>query len=147
MADIEEQIRKAEEEGKFRDLPGKGKPLKLESNVYEDPDWRVANHLLQTSGYSLPWIVLQQEIDTEWGAAKQTLARIWQWRSDSLKSGKQAEMVEAEWDRALVSFNEQVVLLNRKIRDYNLQVKLIQLQRPFIKTQTEIDRICSAQGV
>lgn len=146
MADIEEQIRKAEEEGKFRDLPGKGKPLKLESNAYEDPDWRMANHLLQTSGYSLPWIVLQQEIDVEWAAAKQTLARIWQWRSDSLKSDKQAEMVEAEWDRALASFNEQVVLLNRKIRDYNLQVKLIQLQRPFIKTQTEIDRICSAQG-
>ena len=140
MADIEEQIRKAVEEGKFSELPGKGKPLKLETNVFEDPDWRMANHILQTSGYALPWIVLQQEIEAEWGVAKQELARVWQWR---MKEDRPAEMVEMEWKRALSAFEQQVVLINRKIRDYNLQVGLVQLQRPLIKAHTEIEHICS----
>ena len=53
---IEEIIRQAMQEGKFDDLPGKGKPLNLDQNPHQDPDWRVAHHLLKSAGFSLPWI-------------------------------------------------------------------------------------------
>jgi len=56
VPNAEEQIRRAIEEGKFDNLPGKGKPLNLEQNPFEDPEWRLANHVLITSGFSLPWI-------------------------------------------------------------------------------------------
>ena len=42
---IEEQIRRAIQEGKFDDLPGKGKPLKLDENPFEESEWRMANKI------------------------------------------------------------------------------------------------------
>ena len=63
MPNAEEQIRRAIEEGKFDNLPGKGKPLHLDQNPFEDPDWRLANHVLKTSGFSLPWIEKRNEIE------------------------------------------------------------------------------------
>ena len=42
---IEEIIRRAIQEGKFDDLPGKGEPLQLDDNPHEDPEWRAAHHI------------------------------------------------------------------------------------------------------
>ncbi|MEA3440806.1 MAG: DUF1992 domain-containing protein [Chloroflexota bacterium] len=56
MTGIEEHIRRAMEEGKFDDLPGKGKPLRLDHNPHEDPQWRTAYRMLRNSGFTLPWI-------------------------------------------------------------------------------------------
>ncbi len=61
MSNIEDHIRRAIEEGKFDDLPGKGKPLKLEDDPFVDPEWRLAHHMLRCSGFSLPWIERRQE--------------------------------------------------------------------------------------
>ena len=56
MPNIDEHIRKAQQEGKFDDLPGKGKPLKLEDDPHADPAWQLAFRMLKEAGYSLPWI-------------------------------------------------------------------------------------------
>jgi len=37
---IDEIIRRAIEEGQFDDLPGKGKPLRLDEDPNSDPAWR-----------------------------------------------------------------------------------------------------------
>ena len=37
---IEEQLRKAREEGKFDHLRGHGQPLRLDENPFEDPTWQ-----------------------------------------------------------------------------------------------------------
>ena len=42
---IEEQLRKAREEGKFDNLRGHGQPLDLSENPFEDPTWRLANDM------------------------------------------------------------------------------------------------------
>ena len=55
----DEAIRKAMEEGKFDNLPGKGKPLKLDEDPFEDPEWRLANKMLKEGGY-------QGTISAEW---------------------------------------------------------------------------------
>ena len=56
MNKAEDQIRRAMEEGKFDDLPGEGKPLRLENDPFEDPEWRMAHHVLRNGGFTLPWI-------------------------------------------------------------------------------------------
>ncbi len=80
MNSIEEQIREAIAAGKFSNLRGKGKPLPLEEDPYEDPDWRLAYHLLHENGYSLPWIETRREIEAELDACRQALRKAWQRR-------------------------------------------------------------------
>ncbi|WP_188456323.1 DnaJ family domain-containing protein [Virgibacillus oceani] len=57
-----EIIRQAEKDGLFDDLPGKGKPLKLDNNYFNNPDKQIYKTLKDNN--ILPkWIKLSKEID------------------------------------------------------------------------------------
>ena len=47
---IEEQLRKAREDGKFDNLRGHGQPLPNDDNPFEDPAWQMANDVLKKNG-------------------------------------------------------------------------------------------------
>ena len=142
MADIEEHIRKAIEDGKFNDLPGKGKPLKLEDDTFEDPDWRLAYHVLREGGYSLPWIEQRREIETEIEATRTALLQAWEWRQEALAEKKWAyAMVEEDWRRALKVFEQKVAKINQMIFDYNLQTPTDSMQIMKLNPQTELKRL------
>ena len=146
MADIEEHIRKAIEAGKFADLPGKGKPLKLEDNVHEDPEWRLAHHVLRESGFSLPWIELQREIDVEIEALRASLRSAWAWRLEALQRGDAPQLVEQEWGRALKRFGEQAEKLNKRIFDFNLQAPSVAVQRLKLNVERELEMVKSGDS-
>ena len=141
MKSIEEQIRKAMEEGQFNNLKGKGKPLNLDDNPYADPDWKLAHHVIKSSGFTLPWIETRQEIDTESEALQIALQRAWEWRLDALERKQPTELVNAEWQRALNVFNAQVERINKKIRSYNLDVPADQFQVFPLQAARIIERI------
>ena len=46
----ERKIREAMAEGAFDNLSGKGRPLNLEEDPYEDPSLRMAHRLLRNNG-------------------------------------------------------------------------------------------------
>lgn len=141
MADpLEEIIRRAIEEGKFADLAGKGKPLRMEENPHEDPEWRAAHHILKTAGFSLPWIETLGEINRAAQELRAGLDRAWQWRQASITS-QDPRLVEAEWQRAQAAFRKQVVDLNKRIADYNLQAPSPRFQRPKLDADREIEQI------
>jgi DnaJ homolog subfamily C member 28 len=146
MADIEEHIRKAIEEGKFDDLPGKGKPLKLEDTTHEDPDWRLAYHVLREGGFSLPWIELQQEIETETAALRASLRSAWEWRLEASGRGDSSLLVEQEWERVVKKFGEQVEKLNKRIFDFNLQAPSISVQRMKLDVERELEMVKSGDS-
>jgi hypothetical protein len=124
----DEAIRKAMEEGAFEGLAGKGKPLKLEDNPFEDPSWRMAHHLLQANDFTLPWIDARNEIEADLDAARQRLGRAWH----------AARRAPQAWQRAQQAFRQQVEALNRRIRDYNLAVPNEQLHRLPLNAEREI---------
>jgi hypothetical protein len=131
MNSIEEQIREAIAAGKFSNLRGKGKPLPLEEDPYEDPDWRLAYHLLRENGYSLPWIETRREIEAELDACRQALRRAWQrWKSARR---------DDEWNAARSAFIEQVESLNQRILTLNLQLPNPTLQLPRINLAQELE--------
>jgi len=138
MNSLEEQIRKAIEEGKFDDLPGKGKPLHLDDNPHADPDWALAYHVLQSSGYTLPWIETRKEIEADLEAARANLRRAWEWKQRALEQGKPEILVEAEWRRASKAFIEQIESINHRIKTYNLEVPSSQFQLPKVLVEAEI---------
>jgi len=135
---IEEHIRKAIEEGGFDDLPGKGQPLHLEENPLEDPEWRLASHVLRSSGFTLPWIEARREIQSEIEAARLTLARAWSYHKSSQSNDRHDEWMESEWQRFLQSFCEQVALLNRRIEDFNLQAPSLRFHLRKLNAEKEI---------
>lgn len=144
MAYVEELLRQAIAAGKFEQLPGKGQPLKLEEHPFVDPDWRLAYHLLKSSGFTLPWLELRQEIEAQIVTARQMLQQAWEWRQDALHSGLQPGSVEQEWGRACARFSAQVEKINRQIFDYNLKAPLERFQLRRLDLATEIQAVQEA---
>lgn len=140
---IEEQIRQAMQEGKFDNLPGKGQPLRLDENPHEDPEWRLAHHMLHGSGYTLPWIAARNEIEAEIEAARLELLRTWTWRREALDEVPLClpyEQVERAWQRAVEAFREQALCINKRILAYNLQAPLERFQLLPLNVEQEIKR-------
>jgi DnaJ family protein C protein 28 len=140
---IEEQIRQAIARGDFDNLPGKGKPLDLSENPHEDPGWRLAYRLLKENGYTLPWIETRQNIELDYEKALKSLQQSWDWRKNA--AGRRGLVhAEREWQQALQNFREQMFKLNRRIRDYNLEIPSNQFQRRLINIEQEIANITTA---
>jgi DnaJ family protein C protein 28 len=141
---IDEQIRRAIARGEFENLPGKGKPLELSENPHEDPGWRLAFRMLQSSGYTLPWIEKRRTIENEIEAARADLERSWLWQQSALAERQPREFIEAEWQRAMALFRRRITDLNRQIFSYNLEVPASQFQRLPLNADQEIEKIATA---
>jgi DnaJ family protein C protein 28 len=141
MPDIEEQIRRAMQEGKFNDLPGKGKPLKLEDDPHAAPEWQLAFRILKEAGFSLPWIESLKEIEADIEAAREGLRQAWAWRRRAEAEGQPGEFIRQEWERAVQRFQERVAVINKRIRDVNLEVPNARFQRPMLDVTREVRRV------
>jgi DnaJ family protein C protein 28 len=129
-------------EGKFDNLPGKGKPLHLdEANPHADPEWELAYRMLKEGGYSLPWIETIREIEKDIEAARTDLQRAWEWRQAALAESQPVNFVAAEWERAADAFKDKLITLNKRIRDYNLKVPIARFQRPVLNFERELQMI------
>jgi hypothetical protein len=138
---IDELIRRAIKEGKFKDLAGKGKPFRLLENPYEDPDWRMAFHALKSSGHSLPWISTRREILDDLQAARSNLERSFAWKEAALEEDKPKSWVEEEWSRAQDEFREKIDELNQRISSYNVEAPSSQFQLRKVHADREIKKI------
>jgi DnaJ homologue, subfamily C, member 28, conserved domain len=119
---IDEIILQAMQEGKFDQLPGKGKPLKLEDNPHEDPSWRLAHHILKTSGFSLPWIEALRDIENTFYSIDADLKTAWGHYGEHSVDGQAPDECKVQWQRATHAFRERIADLNINIRKVNLAV-------------------------
>ncbi len=141
---IDEQIRRAIEEGQFENLPGKGQPLDLSVNPHEDPAWRLAFQAIRSSGYTLPWIEKRQQIEADLESARRNLKRTWDWYQSSLVQEDEILFSEREWKRAQNDFRSKIADLNKRIFNYNLEVPSEQFQRSQINAVGEIGRVTTS---
>ena len=140
---IDEQIRQAMQRGDFDDLPGKGKPLDLGENPHEDPGWRMAYRMLKENGYTLPWIETRRNIELDFERLAKSLKQSWEWRQKA--TGRRGLMhAEREWQQALQTFRTEIEKLNKRIRNYNLEVPSNQFQRRTIVAEIEIEKIVNS---
>jgi DnaJ family protein C protein 28 len=155
MPNIEDLIQRAIQEGKFSDLPGQGKPLRLEDNPLADPEWQLAYHLLKENGFTLPWLELRQELENEIDAARLSFKRAWERRLSAAVNQPPIEKppidqppqttaeLEAEFQRALRIFGEQIARINQRIFDYNLQTPADRFQMLKLNLEQEVKQICT----
>jgi hypothetical protein len=59
---VEERIRKAQRKGDFKNLPGTGKPLKLQDDSHITEDLRLAHKILKNADCLPPEIEIKKEI-------------------------------------------------------------------------------------
>lgn len=141
MNALEELIRQAIESGKFNNLQGQGKPILLEENPLEDPEWRLANLILANSGFSPGWVQKRRDIENDLESARKDIRRAWARCQSNTSADSAPDFPIDEWQRAQEHFSLQVEELNKRIGDYNLETPLPQLQHCGINFQAELDRI------
>jgi len=134
---IDKKIREAMERGEFEDLEGKGAPIDLSENPYEDPDWRTAHRMLRNAGFAPAWIEERKDIDAELAAARSNLARVWTVRNNA-RNTEHETSATLRWEKGLVTFREKVDELNRRINAWNLKAPAIGFQRKRIDVEAEI---------
>ena len=139
MPNVDEIIQQPMEAGAFDDLPGKGKPLRLDDGPSDDPVWRLAYKLLRDNGFSLPWIEERNEIEKEIESARAALKRSRAWH---IEQGVSAKL---DWEQAVDVFRQKAGALNKRITTYNLQAPSPALQRRLIDIEAEIGA-CDTPG-
>ncbi len=135
----EKAIREAIEKGEFEDLPGKGKPIDLKENPFEDPDLRVVHRLLRNAGFAPAWIEERKTIDADLDQAQTTLSRAW----GLLRNAKDAR-ANPEWERCVAEFREKVSELNQRVWLYNLKAPSVAFHRRVVDAERAIRTITEA---
>lgn len=144
---VENQILKAQQEGKFDNLPGAGKPLQLEENPFEPADMRMAYKILKDNDFAPFWIELGKEIDAD-------LERFWKevdyFRRYTLMMNDQPSESPAlkRFERKKADFYCECRLslekINKKILDYNLHCPTYRLGRPHLLIEDEIAKVTAS---
>jgi DnaJ homolog subfamily C member 28 len=137
---IDQKIREAIEQGEFEDLSGKGEPIDLSENPFEDPDWRLAHRMLRSAGFAPAWIEERKDIDAELTAARVSLSRALMVMRNA-RDTEHYRSAEARWLRALDDFREKVAELNRRIHVWNLKAPTVGFHRHRIDIEREIEHI------
>jgi DnaJ homolog subfamily C member 28 len=141
---IDKKIREAIEAGEFDNLAGTGQPIDLSENPFEDPDWRTAHRLLRNAGFAPSWIEERKEIDAELEAARIVLARDWKIKLNA-RGTRNEDPAGERWEKAIATFREKLLELNRRIDAWNLKTPGVSFHRNRIDVEREIARIEGSQ--
>ena len=128
LINVNEQIEEAMERGEFSNLPGKGKPLNLNTHPFLTPQIRMANRLLKGDGFTPRWVELEKEIKQDKArleklvlnlkARRERLAALiaqYPHRREAI-----ARSFEFELARGIARYTEKLENLNKKIQYVNL---------------------------
>ncbi|HVF56413.1 MAG TPA: DnaJ family domain-containing protein [Pyrinomonadaceae bacterium] len=142
---VEQKIKEAMERGEFKDLAGKGRPINLDENPFEDPTMRTAYRLLKNNNFTLPWIEERKELDAAVEGARADLARSWRVYQESYRTRRAAEQGESDWNKVLGAFRRQVSDLNRRIAAYNLKAPSTTFHKLPLDADREINRLIAGK--
>lgn len=129
------------EEGEFDNLPGKGRPVDLTENPFEDPDLRMVHRLLRNAGFAPAWIEARKDFEAQFEVARETLERAWILYQPAGRSPN-----DAAWERNVTEFRSKVVELNKRIQVYNLKVPAAVFQRRQFDAEQTIEATKKEKG-
>jgi len=137
---VGQQIREAMERGEFDNLPGAGKPLRLDEDVYAG-DRALAYHLLKSNGYAPNEIELAKEIRVEYERAGERLAGVRRQRQTLLSRrvppfASEKRAFNAALAKAAADYEKTLRDLNRKILTLNLTTPA-----PFHRSPFDVEKL------
>lgn len=141
---VENQILKAQKEGKFNNLPGAGKPLNLQENPYEPPELHMAFKILKDNNFAPHWIEIGKDIDAHQEKFWQGVDYFRRYTQITWRE-KHNEAVIARYENKKKYFysDSRISLekISKKILDYNLYCPTYQLGRANIDVEKEMVKV------
>jgi hypothetical protein len=135
--DIEDQIQKAQQDGKFDNLRGQGKPFAhLNTDALEQ--------LVREQGFRPHFVELDAEIRAKSEIARQAVRRTYEWVMQARGGGSvDRHYAQDEWRKALHIFDERLAEINQLIKTFNLELPepLRQTQKFPLKREEELRRM------
>ncbi|GAA6010906.1 hypothetical protein JCM11491_004594 [Sporobolomyces phaffii] len=156
---IEEKIKKAREQGLFKNVKGRGKPLprdEEEGNPFISRDDFLINRILKTQDAAPPWIELQKELEHSLSTFRSTLSSSWIRRAIRIRSSEgltRASVREveqgwrdSEWEKKEEKYHETAVReLNDLTRRFNI-IAPYHVRRPLLSLANELSRTISTSS-
>ncbi len=134
---VEDHIQKAQQDGEFDNLRGKGKPFThLDTDVFEQ--------LVKEQGFRPHFVELDAEIRTKIEIARQAVRRTYEWVMQARGGGSvDRHYARDEWRKALRIFDERLAEINKLIQTFNLELPepLRQSQKFTLKRKEELERL------
>ena len=114
--DIEDQIKKAQQDGQFDKLRGEGKPFThLNTDIFD--------HLVREQGFRPHFAELDAEIRAKTEIARQAVRRTYEWVMQAREGGSlDRRYAQDEWNRALHTFEQRLKEINTLIQTFNLEL-------------------------
>ncbi len=137
--DVEDQIQKALQDGKFDNLRGQGKPFThLGTDALEQ--------LVKEQGFRPHYVELDAEIRAKTEIARQAVRRTYEWVMQARGGGsldRHAARAQDEWDKALRSFDQRLGEINKLIQTFNLELPepLRHAQKFLLKREEELKQL------
>ena len=132
---IDEKIKRAQAEGAFDNLPGKGKPM---THLDGDP----MHTTLKAQGFGPQWAERDHEIRQKIEIAEQAVRRTYEWVMQSWGGGSaDRHFAQDEWRKARRIFRDRLDEINRLIRLYNLEVPPTIGQKFLLNEENELRRL------
>ena len=129
----ENLILEAMERGDFDDLPGKGKPLDLSRDPFEDPLAPTLRRILRDNGATHPLIDARRALEEAIESNRNALQRAWR--------ARQSGGASAAWEHAVAVFRTETAELNRSIKLNNLRSSIPNFHLAILDVDEEIRNI------
>jgi hypothetical protein len=140
---INNRIEEAMKAGAFDNLPGKGKPLRLNENPNEPSDMQMAHKILKNNDLTPPWIADRKAILAEIETIRGEMRRQW----DRVQSGADGADGAAEWQRVIPLWETRIGDLNRRIRDLNLGMPIPSMEILRLDLNDELARMGATRTI
>ncbi len=134
---VEDQIQKAQQDGKFDNLRGQGKPF-----THLDTD--AVEQLVKEQGFRPHFVELDAEIRAKTEIARQAVRRTYEWVRQARSGGSvDRQYAQDEWRKALRIFDERLAEINKLIKTFNLELPeaLRQSQKFPLKRDEELQKM------
>jgi hypothetical protein len=138
----DEMIRPARARGVFDDLPGRGKPLEedpLINNPFVDRTEYYLNRIIQRNGAAPPWVMMQQEVDTDISTLRSQMNSAIKRCLDEIKANNnsinKSSLLKGFESLEKSYFAKELGRVNMRVRSYNVMCPV-----PVRKQLLELDK-------
>ncbi|HLV35407.1 MAG TPA: DnaJ family domain-containing protein [Spirillospora sp.] len=147
---VDQILDEARASGKFDDLPGNGRPLRLDEDPYTPDDLKLAHKILKDHDLAPDWMLLGKDVDALCERLRSNMEKGLRAYQEALADADRSatpferrQRAEATWRRAKEAFHAAAARLNREILRYNLKVPSGIPQKPLFRVEQELERLAN----
>ena len=140
---IDDIIEDGRSQGIFDDLKGKGKPLNLNKNPFNQSS-EISDSLLKENKMVPAWLAQRNETRTQIEILRQKISRTWRRYDQEYRFAQDAGIksgLELAWDDEIKKWEANIPKINKLVDSYNLKRPVNNLEMFKIRLEDELERV------